>query len=175
MPDSDPPRDNLELDRCELLTMLIRMGFPFAVAQDAVQTALLRDQEWLANGRATAITNRQAWLRTVAVRAAQYDLRRRRRERSLDTVAAPAILPFPALDQADEDRHRLDAVHSALGRLPEELRTVLLMHTIGGRSIRTIADSLGVSFGVANHRLNRARQMVRDELRARGFDLPESA
>lgn len=175
MIDSDPPPDDIERDRSDLLQMLIRMGFAYAVAQDAVQTALLKDQEWLANGRATAIRNRQAWLRTVAIRAAQYEMRRRRRERPLDAGPELAVLPFPAFDQEQEDRHRLDALQSALGRLPEELRTILLMHIVGGRSIRKIAEELGVSFGVANHRLNRARQMVRDELLERGFELPESA
>ncbi|WP_435008065.1 RNA polymerase sigma factor [Tundrisphaera lichenicola] len=175
MLDLDPPPDDLERRLSDLLAMLIRMGFPFAVAQDAVQAAMLKDQEWLADGRASVIKNRPAWIRTVAIRAAQAEMRRRRRERALDLGAEPAIIPFPALDQEEEDRQRLNAIHAALGRLPEELRTVLLMHTIGGRTIRGIAGDLGVAFGAANHRLTRARQIVRDELRAQGFELPESA
>ena len=175
MLNSEASPDDLDRASDDLLSMLIRMGFPFAVAEDAVQTALLKDQEWLANGRASTIRNRQAWLRTLAIRAAQHDKRRRRRERAMDAGTEPTVLSFPALDQEEEDRHRLDAIVAALELLPEEFRTVLLMHTIGGRTIRRIADDLGMTFGVANHRLNRARQIVRDELRSQGFDLPESA
>ncbi len=175
MLDSDRSADDLERDRSDLLTMLIRMGFPFAVAQDAVQTALLKDQEWLANGRATTIRNRQAWLRTVAIRAAQAEMRRRRRERAIETGTEPAVLPFPALEQEEEDRHRLDAIHAALGRLPEEIRTVFLLHAIDGLSLRKIGKIPGQSFASARSRLNRARKIVRDELLAQGFELPESA
>lgn len=175
MLDSAPSAEALERDRSDLLQMLIRRGFAYAVAQDAVQTALLKDQEWLADGRASTIRNRQAWLRTVAIRAAQAEMRRRRRERALDMAAEPAILPFPTFDQEQEDRRRLDALQTALGRLPEELRTILLMHIVGGRSIRKIAEDIGSKFGKVNHRLRLARRIVRDELMAAGFELPESA
>src|SRR5689334_6287268 len=98
--------DSLERDRSDLPAMLNRMGFPYTDAQDAAQTALLKNLEWLADGRAETIRSPQAWRRTVAIRAAQYEVRRRRRERALDAGEEPAVLPFPAFDQEEEDRHR---------------------------------------------------------------------
>src|SRR5437016_543644 len=55
----------------ELLGLLRRLGIPYEDARDAVQEALLRGSLWIESGRFHALTNRRAWLRSVAVRAAR--------------------------------------------------------------------------------------------------------
>jgi RNA polymerase sigma-70 factor (ECF subfamily) len=170
----DPPSVAcLERRRPELLSMLLRMRFSYQDAQDAVQEAIMRAFEWIADGKVAGIKNRRAWLRTVAVRAAQT-ITRRRRECKLRSKEEPIILPFRDLEQAEEDQQRIDAIYRALGLLPEPLRQVFSRCAVEGRSIREAAAEMRLPVGTVNARLIRARRAIREQLRAAGFDVPDS-
>lgn len=59
-----------------------------------------------------------------------------------------------------------DEVKQALDELPEEFRAPLLLSSLGGLRYKEIADALGVPIGTVMSRLFRARQRLRQGLRA---------
>jgi RNA polymerase sigma-70 factor (ECF subfamily) len=66
-----------------------------------------------------------------------------------------------------EERH--DAVGEALGRLPEEFRTVLVLRIIEEMPVEQVAEALEVSTGTVKSRLYRAKEKMRELLD--GYDL----
>ena len=59
--------------------------------------------------------------------------------------------------QAAEDRATLEKVRARVDQLPDDLRLVLVLVTIEGRSYREAADELGIPIGTVMSRLSRAR------------------
>jgi RNA polymerase sigma-70 factor, ECF subfamily len=76
----------------------------------------------------------------------------------------------PASDLADPDRlfgqkQLATRIWDALGRLPFDQRTVMILREIDGLSYDEIAFSLGVAVGTVKSRLTRARAVLRTQLR----------
>lgn len=63
-----------------------------------------------------------------------------------------------------EDRERLEAVDRAMGSLPEDLRTALVMRVAGGLSGPEIGDALGVPAGTVRYRISAARKRLAELL-----------
>ena len=63
----------------------------------------------------------------------------------------------------------LDHVRSAITRLPEEQRTVIILIGIEGFSYRETAEILGVPVGTVTSRLARARRQLVSLVSTRGF------
>ncbi len=104
--------------------------------------------------------NRQRWWRRRH-RAEQVSLEERM-ERNGD-------LP-PASDLAQPDRmfgqkELATRIWDALGRLPFDQRSVMVLREIDGLSYDEIAFSLGVAVGTVKSRLTRAREALRFQLR----------
>jgi RNA polymerase sigma-70 factor (ECF subfamily) len=59
--------------------------------------------------------------------------------------------------QVAEDRATLEKVRARVDQLPDDLRLVLVLVTIEGRSYREAADELGIPIGTVMSRLSRAR------------------
>lgn len=59
--------------------------------------------------------------------------------------------------QMAEDRATLEKVRARVDQLPDDLRLVLVLVTIEGRSYREAADELGIPIGTVMSRLSRAR------------------
>jgi RNA polymerase sigma-70 factor (ECF subfamily) len=79
------------------------------------------------------------------------------------------------LDFADErplqdveliDRERRDAVSRAIKTLPEKYRAALVLRDVEGISYEEISAILNISEGTVKSRINRARTMLREKLRA---------
>lgn len=66
-------------------------------------------------------------------------------------------LAGPSMQAELEARQELRQTWSAIGRLPEEQRQVLLLVTIEGLSYQEAADLLGIPIGTVMSRLARAR------------------
>jgi RNA polymerase sigma factor (sigma-70 family) len=105
------------------------------------------------------------WLHQVAYRTASClrtgAARRRRLERGV-------------AGSRGEDRagtgHELTAVlHEELGRLPERYRAPAVLCDLEGSSHEQAARHLGWPIGTVKSRLTRAREILRDRLRRRGF------
>ena len=129
------------------------------LAQDYAQEAWIRAIRALPTFRGDARFS--TWLHRIAVNAALQALRRtenrERREAPFpDHVAAPVISSDALLQQ------RLER---ALDRLPEGMRTVLILHDVEGYTHEEIGESLGIAPGTSKSQLFKARAKMRDMLR----------
>ncbi|MCC6446533.1 MAG: RNA polymerase sigma factor [Armatimonadetes bacterium] len=99
-----------------------------------------------------------AWLRQIVLsRCADY--RRRCATRKLGT-------PLSAQNEASEEADLIErlAVRQAVARLPEIHRTTVLLHYLGGWSLREVADLLEVPLNTVKSRLRNARLALREDL-----------
>jgi RNA polymerase sigma-70 factor (ECF subfamily) len=103
-----------------------------------------------------------AWLRRIAVNAALNDLRATKREEPLGDrdPAHYKDLPQDELLRREAERK----VQEALGALPSDQRTVLVLRVFEDRSYRDIARDLGISQGTVMSRLSRARKKLKTSL-----------
>jgi RNA polymerase sigma-70 factor (ECF subfamily) len=69
-------------------------------------------------------------------------------------------------DRLLQQREVADRVWGALGQLPFDQRTVIVLREIDGLSYEEIAESLGVAVGTVKSRLARARGTLRAALGA---------
>ena len=100
------------------------------------------------------------WLKRVTARVALMRLRSRSRRRE---VALEAAVPREAASHGAE----AVALQAAVDRLPEPLRSVLVLKEVEGYSHAEVGELLGISAGASRVRLNRAmrrlRTMMEDE------------
>jgi RNA polymerase sigma factor (sigma-70 family) len=145
--------------RQPLLRHCRRMLTP-AEAEDAVQEAFLAAYRSIDRTRPELRLG--AWLFRIAHNAALGILGRRVSTRMVEELPSP-------VDSAHETlmhRERLRDTLSAISRLPETERRVLVESALGGTSQREIAISLGRSEGAVRQLLHRARTTVRDRVAA---------
>jgi RNA polymerase sigma factor (sigma-70 family) len=110
------------------------------------------------------------WLRQMTRNRAHHVLRSRIRERRVLSDADTDVLLEAATDTATtpaaaliarEDRARLA---EAIDLLPDEAREVVTLFYREGRSVRQVADLLGMREDAVKQRLSRARQRLRESL-----------
>jgi RNA polymerase sigma-70 factor (ECF subfamily) len=146
-------------------------------AEDVVQDALFSAWRSIASFQGLSF---RAWLFRIATNRALDQLRSRKRrpELPLDppeddemTWAEPAA-PGPDLTQLAGDREALALVETALGALPAEQRTALLLRDVEGFPYEDIAVITAVEIGTVKSRIHRGRLAVRNALIARGWRGP---
>lgn len=135
--------------------MLYRLSVSYlhsdADAQDAVQQAI--ENAWRHRARVNPAYFR-SWLTRIVINECISQLRRRKRALLSDRMelyGGEAEMPDPALSDA-------------LSRLPEKLRTPLLLHYMEDFSVKEVARALGVPGTTVRSRLARARDALRAEL-----------
>lgn len=103
----------------------------------------------------------RTWLHSITV-SVGLNLKRRERRRSnhMSLDVAPD-LPAPATESDPVLQRRLNG---AIDSLPEDLRTVVILHLIQGHSHPEIAEILDIPEGTSKARLSRARARLREEL-----------
>lgn len=139
-------------------------------AEDVVQDAWLRFRK-----ACNAVTLREPlhYLYRIVRNLAVDENRRAALEASRCSVDMEAITHSLASEApSPEDiaiaRSELELVRTALGELPERTRIAVEMHRFGGHTLTEIAESLGISVGLAHtlvadgikhchHRRNRSR------------------
>lgn len=147
-------------------------------AMDATQEAFLRGFRALHQFRGGSF---KAWMLRIVTNCSYDQLRIRQRRPStpiddlLEDDEHSTLVEDPA--EGPEDRvERLEmggAIQRALGTLPEEQRTVLVLCDIEGLSYEEIAEVTLVSLGTVKSRLSRARAKMRDYLLAHREQLPD--
>jgi RNA polymerase sigma-70 factor (ECF subfamily) len=154
-------------------------------ARDAVQEAF--GAVFRSIGSFAGEARLATWMHRIVVNAALMKLRSRRRrpEEPIDPLlpafdwdghrvtpagSAAAAAAGSAPDAAAERNELRQLVQSAIDRLPERYRTVLVLRDIEDLDTGEVAELLGVGTGVVKTRLHRARQALRTlldpELRA---------
>lgn len=140
-------------------------------AEDVMQDAYVRAYEHLDQfaGKAAFST----WLTRIAIHEALARKRRRGRMDELDALSdhgdTMSILkssaPTPEAGTAQAEARQL--LEEAIGHLPENYRTVVVLREVEEMSVAETAESLGVTDAVVKTRLHRAHAMLRKELYAR--------
>ena len=140
-------------------------------AQDAVQEAFL--SAFRAIDRFQGDSRISTWLHRIVVNASLMRLRTRRRkpEQSIEEllprfledghVEVPTAPWKAGADQLLESRESRDQVREAIGQLPENYRTVVLLRDIEEFDTDQTAEALGISRAAVKTRLHRARQALR--------------
>lgn len=140
-------------------------------AEDVVQESLMKAYLGLENfdGRAAF----SSWLTRIAINSALMTLRRRRNrpESSLDSIddsGKARALELIATSCSPEDRilqhERKRRLHSAVSRLPPNLRSVMEIRQSHDGSLEEIADLLGISVSATKSRVLRAKAALRISL-----------
>lgn len=111
------------------------------------------------------------WLHAVAVHTSRRAraMADRRRRWETDTRTPPE--PFVADELPPTDPAALRALDEAIARLPDKLRTAVVLCELNGLSRREAAVRLGIPEGTLSSRLAAARKELAERLRLRGVTL----
>jgi RNA polymerase sigma-70 factor (ECF subfamily) len=134
------------------------------LADDAVQETLV--SLWQ---KGQMPPNPEGWLiRAVVLRSLHLNRSRRRRRGHEERAGAQRPESDPRADasrvlEAQEVAH---AVAVLLGKMPEHLRTVFVLRAAEQHDYESIAAALGVPVGTVRSRPHRAREALKEGLRA---------
>ena len=140
------------------------------VAEDVAQETFVR--AWRGLERFRGESSFRTWLYRIATNVARTHLDRRGRQgrafdRSLDDendVLQAGDVPSAAPD-AETSLVTREAIDRALGELPDELRTALVLRDVEGLDYKEIAGVTGAPMGTVESRIFRARRHMRTLLR----------
>lgn len=136
-------------------------------AADASQEVFLTCLRKLGGFRGDAAFT--TWLHRVTVNACLDALRRRSRERATDDPPEGA-----EGDHADAAAAAAD-VQRGLLAIPEEFRTVLVLHDLQGLPYEEVAEILGAPLGTVKSRIHRGRVALARALRPEPSPSPPSS
>ena len=134
-------------------------------AEDVMQDACLAAFRNWSTFRGEAA--RTTWLYRIAVNAALARVRRRHEDLPLEHTGyeATRIANWsPDLGRQLENDELRAALVSALGRLPTDLRVVVVLRDVDGLSSAEVAAVLDLSDAAVKSRLHRARVLLRQHL-----------
>jgi RNA polymerase sigma-70 factor (ECF subfamily) len=130
-------------------------------SEDLVQDAFIRALERIDSlGRGSAFG---PWFYRLLVNAALNRRKYLARRRTEDVPATARSQDSPAADSDRADLRRRLA--GALGSLPGDLETVVILHDLEGFTHPEIAGILGIPEGTCRSHLSRARRMLRETLK----------
>jgi RNA polymerase sigma-70 factor, ECF subfamily len=137
-------------------------------AEDAAQETFVKVFHALAGFRMDAKFS--TWLYRIAVNTCKNKLvsapyRQAKSHRGLEAAESDAGPSAPSPSQELDARRRREAIESAIARLPEEQRTLVVLRDIEGLSYEEIAASTGLNPGTLKSRLNRGRGQLQEWLR----------
>lgn len=132
-----------------ILGQLTAMTADREQAEDVLQEAYAK--AWVRWGRVSHLDDPEAWVRTVAWRAAVSRWRRRR----VAQTAQPLVAQREAVE--DPDVATAVAVRAALARIPAAQRRALVLYELCDLSLEDIARETGVAVGTVKSRLSRGR------------------
>jgi RNA polymerase sigma-70 factor, ECF subfamily len=139
--------------------LCLRMTRDPAMAEDCTQEAFIN--AWKALARFETRSSLATWLHRIAVNVA---LAKRRK--------ASVVLESTSDDDGEviesdwtlETPLEVNEIETAIERLPQGARDVLVLHALYGYSHLETAEMLGVAEGTCKAQLHRARSLLRDKL-----------
>lgn len=123
------------------------------LVQDTLETALSRRGQWRGEGPL------RGWLARILLNRFRDGLRRSRPAATVLALVPDA--PDPLAARHADGRLALTEVHQAMGRLPEDQRSALLLVALEGMSLAEAASVSGCAEGTLASRLARARATLR--------------
>ncbi len=106
----------------------------------------------------------EGWMKRIMINHSLAYLRQLSKERDLFTDSHDSIDTLEEQDVDDAPVISLDKVLRLLNRLPDGCRTVFNLYYIEGYSHKEIAGELMISEGTSKSQLNRAKQLLREEV-----------
>jgi RNA polymerase sigma-70 factor (ECF subfamily) len=150
----------------DVYTLAHRLSGNVHDAADITQDVYLRAYRSL--GRFRGDSRFSTWLYRIAANCGSTHLTRRRRRRveELDEDSSPVVDDRPGSDPAlrAEASHTLGQIEAAVARLPDRLRSVVVLRDVHELPHREVADALGISESAAKVRLHRARRKLTEYL-----------
>ena len=132
-------------------------------AQDAVQEALVRAWRHVRTLRDPDAWD--AWLHRLTVNACFRWASAVKRRQEVELHVMSDLEPAHPSDLATAVAER-DRMGRAIGRLPIDVRTVVVLHFYAGLPLTHVADVLEIPVGTAKSRLNRALESMRTYMAA---------
>lgn len=131
-------------------------------AEDVLQETFVRVWRNIEKVQAVPVERRRYWLVAIA-RNLSLDFHRQRKVRErLETAGAPALVPIP--EQLAEARDLATRLDDAIRCLPENLRTVLTLHIMGGMTSVDVGQLLNRPVGTVRYQLAQARKRLAETL-----------
>jgi RNA polymerase sigma-70 factor (ECF subfamily) len=157
----------------KIFRLLSRFIRDSAEIEDVAQEAFIKAYRALPNFRGESAF--YTWLYRIAINTAKNHLvaQRRRAPTSTETEVEDAE-NFDDADQLRDvntpesmmqSRQVGDAVNRAIEKLPEDLRTAIVLRELEGLSYEEIAESMNCPIGTVRSRIFRAREAIATELR----------
>lgn len=141
-------------------------------AKDATQEALIKAFRSIQGFRGDS--GFSTWLYRIVMNTCKDELRRKQRTRtiSLDQGAEgePGYRPIELADETlspetlMEQKNIRSQIQSAIRELPEANRSALILRDIQGFSYEDISELLNCPVGTVKSRINRGRQIMRQQL-----------
>ncbi len=156
-----------ELYKKPIFNVAYRHTYDLAAAEDLLQEIFIKIFTNLGN-----VQNEEtfvAWMYRIAVNTC-YSYLRDRKGRDSKTIALSQV--EGRKEEAVYDRHEdslKKPLDEAIGRLPDRLKTVFLLHDVQGFKHEEIARMLGFSVGTSKSQLFKARMKIRALLKEKEF------
>ncbi len=140
-------------------------------AQDVAQEAFIKAYRALGNFRGDSAF--YTWLYRIAINTAKNYLVSRSRRSSdyeVDVQDAEAIENAPQLQGMETpervllNQEIIDTIKTAIDKLPEEMRTAIILREFDGMSYEEIAEAMDCPVGTVRSRLFRAREAIDNKL-----------
>jgi len=140
-------------------------------AQDVAQEAFIKAYRALGNFRGDSAF--YTWLYRIAINTAKNYLVSRSRRNSdyqVDIQDAEVFENAPQLQGMETpERHLLnqeivDTIQEAIDKLPEEMRTAIMLREFEGMSYEEIAEAMDCPVGTVRSRIFRAREAIDNKL-----------
>ncbi|MEE3370204.1 MAG: sigma-70 family RNA polymerase sigma factor [Planctomycetota bacterium] len=149
-----------------LFTSFVHVTGCHAEAEDVVQEAFI--QAYLNLSQFRGQSGFYTWLYRIAFNRAMTRKRQTRSTVSTDQVETASLLGRAGQSETPGQRleqlELADQIATALGRISEEHRAILILREIEGFDYQAIADMLQISLGTVRSRLSRARAILRHHL-----------
>jgi len=126
-----------------------------AMALDAVDEAIFRGFTSLNKLRQSEFF--ETWITRILINECKKELRRRKREQPLETIPETTETVLDTLP-----------LKEALGRLPQELKEVIILRYFTGFTLAETAKTLGIPQGTVVTRQRRALSLLKLELSEEG-------
>jgi RNA polymerase sigma-70 factor, ECF subfamily len=139
--------------------LCLRMTRDPAMAEDCTQETFIN--AWKALGRFETRSSLATWLHRIAVNAA---LAKRRKVTHVVDLPMEDDEDVVVSDWTLETPLEVNEIETAIERLPDGARDVLVLHAIYGYSHIEAAEMLGVAEGTCKAQLHRARSLLKERL-----------
>jgi RNA polymerase sigma-70 factor, ECF subfamily len=152
----------------DLIGAAYRITCDMAAAQDIVQDVYLNFLQ--SNSAFKKLSSEKTYLYRIVINKSIDHRRRQRRWWSvLEQVDRENVLRNAHTGDGDSDK--IELVHAALGKIPDEFRIPLLLADIDGLSYEEIAKTLKISLNTVRSRIFRCREKLRKALTKAGYNV----